>query len=315
MTMTADDPKDTEAPTDLTSEAPDAGWVMLQKARIAAGLEIETLAAVLKVSVRKLQALEAGELNNPSELTFTRALAASVCRQLRIDSNEILAAWPGPSSQTTVVPSALPADGAPSAATALPPEADAAGGRKWLGVVVVLAISVGAWLAYQQMQHASERRQIKTQQQVIEVPTTQPAPAPAPDEPNIQTAPPAGAPEPVLAPAPERPPEPTAAAVESPPAGTVAILTKTAPLTPAEIGQHVLVFQAQQESWVEVTNASGGRVFTRLMSPGDYVTIDEKGVPLSVLVGNAVGVRAYSRGKAVDLVDKSRLNVARFEIN
>ncbi|MEK9689543.1 MAG: helix-turn-helix transcriptional regulator, partial [Burkholderiaceae bacterium] len=113
------------------------GWIMLQQARLAAGVEIEPLAAVLKVSVRKLQALEAGELNNPSEMTFTRALAASVCRQLRIEPGPVLNAWPGQSTDATAVPKTLSNDGTPNAATALPGSAQPTGSRSWLGVLVV----------------------------------------------------------------------------------------------------------------------------------------------------------------------------------
>ena len=115
------------------------GWIMLQQARLAAGVEIEPLAAVLKVSVRKLQALEAGKLNNPSEMTFTRALAASVCRRLRIEPGPVLNAWPGQSTDATAVPKTLSNDGTPNAATALPGSAQPSGGRSWLRGVGGLA--------------------------------------------------------------------------------------------------------------------------------------------------------------------------------
>ncbi|MFZ8954260.1 MAG: DUF4115 domain-containing protein, partial [Burkholderiaceae bacterium] len=90
---------------------------------------------------------------------------------------------------------------------------------------------------------------------------------------------------------------------------------QSAPLTPAAIGNHILVLHALEASWIEVTDVSGARVFTRLMSAGDHVAIDEGGRPLSVLIGNAAGVRVYSRSKALDLTDKARLNVARFDVN
>ena len=90
---------------------------------------------------------------------------------------------------------------------------------------------------------------------------------------------------------------------------------QSAPLTPAAIGNYILVLHALEASWIEVTDVSGARVFTRLMSAGDHVAIDEGGRPLSVLIGNAAGVRVYSRSKALDLTDKARLNVARFDVN
>jgi len=287
------------------------GWIMLQQARLAAGVEIEPLAAVLKVSVRKLQALEAGELNNPSEMTFTRALAASVCRQLRIEPGPVLDAWPGQSTDATAVPKTLSNDGTPNAATALPASAQPTGGRGWLGVLVVLLIGVGVWMAYKQMQHASERRQARATAQpaVIEPERTETT---APAAPVTEIAPAAGG---TAEAAPVTPPAVTAAPPEESAKPGPIVNNQSTPLTPAAIGNHILVLHALETSWVEVTDVSGARVFTRLMAAGDHVAIDEGGRPLSVLIGNAAGVRVYSRSKALDLTDKARLNVARFDVN
>jgi cytoskeleton protein RodZ len=293
------------------------GWIMLQQARLAAGVEIEPLAAVLKVSVRKLQALEAGELNNPREMTFTRALAASVCRQLRIEPGPVLDAWPGQSADATAVPKTLSNDGTPNAATALPASAQPTGGRGWLGVLVVLLIGVGVWMAYQQMQHASERRQARATAQpaVIAPERTEPAAAAVAEAPAAsvtEIAPPTGG---TVETAPVTPPAVNATQPEAPAKPGPIVNNQSAPLTPAAIGNHILVLHALEASWIEVTDVSGARVFTRLMSAGDHVAIDEGGRPLSVLIGNAAGVRVYSRSKALDLTDKARLNVARFDVN
>ena len=293
------------------------GWIMLQQARLAAGVEIEPLAAVLKVSVRKLQALEAGQLNNPSEMTFTRALAASVCRQLRIEPGPVLNAWPGQSTDATAVPKTLSNDGTPNAATALPGSAQPTGSRSWLGVLVVLLIGVGVWMAYQQMQHASERRQARaTAQPTVTEPeraeTAAPAVVEVPAAPVTEIAPAAGG---SVEAAPVTPPAVNATQPEEPAKPGPIVNNQSAPLTPAAIGNHILVLHALEASWIEVTDVSGARVFTRLMSAGDHVAIDEGGRPLSVLIGNAAGVRVYSRSKALDLTDKARLNVARFDVN
>ena len=293
------------------------GWIMLQQARLAAGVEIEPLAAVLKVSVRKLQALEAGELNNPSEMTFTRALAASVCRQLRIEPGPVLNAWPGQSTDATAVPKTLSNDGTPNAATALPGSAQPSGGRSGLGVLVVMLIGVGVWMAYQQMQHASERRQARaTAQPTVAEPeraeTAAPVVVAVPAAPVTEIAPAAGG---AVEAAPVTPPAVNATQPEEPAKPGPIVNNQSAPLTPAAIGNHILVLHALEASWIEVTDVSGARVFTRLMSAGDHVAIDEGGRPLSVLIGNAAGVRVYSRSKALDLTDKARLNVARFDVN
>jgi cytoskeleton protein RodZ len=68
--------------------------VLLKAAREARGLHIGALAVMLKVPVHKLEALEADRLEVLADVVFTRALAASVCRALKIDANPILAALP-----------------------------------------------------------------------------------------------------------------------------------------------------------------------------------------------------------------------------
>ena len=68
--------------------------VLLRQAREAAGLHIAALAAALKVPVKKLEALEGGRSDELLDATFARALAASVCRQLKIDPTEVLALLP-----------------------------------------------------------------------------------------------------------------------------------------------------------------------------------------------------------------------------
>ncbi len=68
---------------------------MLREAREAHGLHIEMVAAALKVSPLKLVALEADDIESLPDPVFARALAASVCRALRIDPAPVLAKLPG----------------------------------------------------------------------------------------------------------------------------------------------------------------------------------------------------------------------------
>ena len=53
-------------------------------------LQVETLAVALKVPVRKLEALEADQFDKLPDAVFVRALAASICRNLRVDPAPIL---------------------------------------------------------------------------------------------------------------------------------------------------------------------------------------------------------------------------------
>lgn len=67
---------------------------LLKQAREAAGLHIAALAVLLKVPVKKLEALEANRLDLLPDAVFIRALASSVCRTLKIDVAPVLARLP-----------------------------------------------------------------------------------------------------------------------------------------------------------------------------------------------------------------------------
>ena len=365
--------KANDQPSEMNTEpAPvdKPGWILLQEARLAQGMDIEPLAAILKIPARKIEALEAGALSGVGDLTFSRALAGSICRQLRIDAKPILAAWPTRDTLAREVPLNLPNDGAASAATALPPEAaTGSGGRVVWAVLVLILVGIGAWLAVTELQRGSERREkavgaaerlapetgpgianqlvispvegsssesvaddVKAAKPLLAAPVkvapvkVAPVTAAATVTSPPATSPPAtsasaaslDAPANVATP-PLTPPPPVSTEVvpvaPTPTVGTVPVQKRNQPLSSADIGQHALVLSAVTESWVEVIGRSGTRVFTRLMSPGDYVVLGDEDLPYNVLVGNAVGVRVFSRGEPVDVQATARLNVSRFDVN
>ena len=73
---------------------------MLRAARMAHGIHIAALAASIKVTVKKLEALEGDRIDELPDSTFARALAQAVCRFLKIDPAPILAKLPGPRPAT-----------------------------------------------------------------------------------------------------------------------------------------------------------------------------------------------------------------------
>ena len=67
---------------------------ILRTARERQGLHIAALAAAIKVSPRKLDALEHDRWDELPDATFIRALAQTVCRTLKIDAAPVLARLP-----------------------------------------------------------------------------------------------------------------------------------------------------------------------------------------------------------------------------
>jgi cytoskeleton protein RodZ len=64
--------------------------VLIRKAREQRGLHIAALAASMKVTPRKLEALEGDRWDELPDATFVRALAQSVCRTLKVDPKPVL---------------------------------------------------------------------------------------------------------------------------------------------------------------------------------------------------------------------------------
>jgi cytoskeleton protein RodZ len=78
----------------LLNASPTTAGQWLRAARQKAGVQLAVLSVTLKVPVKELEALEADQLDPAKGPVFARALASSVCRQLRIDATPVLALLP-----------------------------------------------------------------------------------------------------------------------------------------------------------------------------------------------------------------------------
>src|SRR6185369_657668 len=75
---------------------------LLRQAREAAGLHVATLAANLKVPVRKVEALEEDRYDLLGDAVFVRGLASSICRTLKVDPQPVLQRLPQTASPRLV---------------------------------------------------------------------------------------------------------------------------------------------------------------------------------------------------------------------
>ena len=80
---------------------------------------------------------------------------------------------------------------------------------------------------------------------------------------------------------------------------------------PPAAGVGILTLTFDEDSWVTVDDATGERLFGDLGQVGESFTVAGP-VPMSVLVGNAAGVRVEFDGEAFDLEPYVSQNVARF---
>lgn len=279
---------------------------MLRQAREAHGLHLDMVAAALKVTPQKLAALESDDIEALPDPVFARALAASVCRALRIDPAPVLAKLPG------AQPAGL-AQADRTMSKALPSQVrtgSASGGlpsRALLTVVVLLLVGAAVlfWLPQSILDRVGEAiSQITSRVEKSEAS----APAPASQAPGTPGQ--AGSVVEAVQPAVPLAAAPSAAApaVPAPAAAAPAVQA------PASAGADLIVFVAREDSWITVNDSTGKSLLRRTVQAGETVGLSGA-LPLSVVVGRASGVDVQVRGKAFDLKPVTRGGgVARFEV-
>lgn len=291
---------------------------LLRLAREAAGLHIAALAVSLKVPVKKLEALEADRIDLLPDAVFARALAASVCRTLKIDPAPILASFP----QT-----ALPRLQSQANAINTPFSSPGEASRRtvWSQIskpvaIAALALVIGALV-------------------LVLLPSAERALLPG-DPARTGVLPPPAAPGAAAA----NDTSPQAALISSPsladaslsnlpgsskgsvPADTAATATggsmpgtvapeaaTVAQDSGAAVNDDTMMLKSTGTSWVEVLNAKRAVQLRKTMVPGEAIGISGD-LPLYVTVGRADTVQVQVRGKPLDLVPMTKDNVARFEV-
>ena len=324
----------TTSPDSEPAETHGAG-VLLKQAREASGLHIAALAVLLKVPVKKLEALESDRLDLLHDAVFVRALASSVCRTLKIDPAAVLARLPQTNApkltyQGTGInePFRSPGDGpSPSVWTQVSRPAVLAGMVLLLAALVLIflpAIKKGI------AEISPELTESKTKS--IEIEKTMPVSGMA----EVILAPPVSSDVGVsrseslatitatttaaLAGAPLAAKSSVTVTISSPVAASASKVVSAGAASPTfvvtanpPLATDVVVFTAKTESWVEATDAKGLVVLRRVLTTGEVV--GASGVlPLKVVVGRANATQVEIRGKAFDLNVIAKDNIARFEV-
>jgi cytoskeleton protein RodZ len=300
---------ESELPVDVLVPAPTPTTGRLRQAREAAGLHIAVLATLLKVPVKKLEALEQGRYHELPDLTFARALASSACRHLKIDPAPVLAELPGMqlAALTQMAIDDKPAyrvvDRGGLSTWSLPawlakPPVWMAGGLLVLAAVVYWWPQVPAPLA---------------EQPVAVLAPSAPLAAPVSPAPDTPAAPLAETPLVVSAQpvAPTDAPVPAATAVADAAVANAGVSAEAAADPVA--GGDLLRIVGQGDSWLEVVDARGTVLLRRMLRAGEEHRFNTQ-PPYRVLLGNAGAAQVMVRGKEFDTAPHIRNSVARFEV-
>ncbi|GHC81159.1 hypothetical protein GCM10007320_23360 [Pseudorhodoferax aquiterrae] len=278
-------------PSDQAASGAQRAGAMLRQAREDAGLHVEALAVALKVTAKKLEALEAGRIDLLPDPTFARGLAASICRGLKLDPKPVLDLMPGIAGERReVAPPAINArfePGAPaSGSSALRSSPSPA---MWIVALLLLgALAIYLWPGLGGRSSEADNGSAATPMGAPSAVTESVTPAePAPVAATTVTEP--------------------APAVSAPAAPASAVVA--APAAPAAL----LQFVAKAETWVQVTDATGATPLRRSLVAGETVTATGT-PPLNVVVGRIDAVDVQVRGEPRDLRAIAKNNVARFEV-
>lgn len=283
----------------------DSAGALIRRAREHAGLHVGVLAASLKVPVQRIEALEADRHDLLPGPVFTRALASSVCRLLKLDSAAVLALLPKASQHDLVVLGDLNQTfrsvghgSAGRARVRLSRPAAIAGAALLLAAVLVYALP--GLDVFRQARPAILALPAPKAPGVV---TETVAPVHRSATSTMAVAPAGASATGPLLPA----PPPTASPPSAPPA-------QAAAPSPVAVDSGPLSFSVQKPTWVEVIDAAGVVVLRRTLNPGEELSATGK-MPLRVTVGDVDGLQAKVRGQAKDLRPLAQNNVARFEVN
>jgi cytoskeleton protein RodZ len=316
---------------------------MMRNAREAAGLHVAALAVSMKIPVKKLEALEADRLDLLHDAVFVRALAASVCRALKIDSAPILSKLPlnaAPQLNQDERGINAPFNSPRDASGLAIPELLTKPSSLFVMALVIAGIAVFFFpdikmsdvpgeFASQTTRPADSRLSPQTVQPPVQVFDTSPepvaAPAPLASAGGEASALPsiAGAVLSAETPAVKVPvaPVPVVTAI-GPLAGVsrpqalasqpvaAASRPSSAPSLPST---GTVVFKAKGVTWVKVVDAKGMVQLSKTLAEGEVVGASGA-MPLSVVIGRVDATEVQVRGQAFSLNAVSKDNVARFEV-
>jgi cytoskeleton protein RodZ len=296
--------------------------------REAMGWTVEQVADQLKLAVRQVVALEAGDYASLPSPAVTRGFVRAYAKILKLDAAPLVAMiemdTPVASDNSATVvrreqkPASFSQSRFPSHGrrSSLP--------LGWIaGAVVVIGGAAAAWhfgLIPSGQRSESAPAGPAASMTVLPPPVTggaASAPAPAASSPEtlqsasvplISVPSPSATPEPAPAgAAPVTAPPAAAAGPAAGPAAAAPVAAAPAAAAPAAAaaGANPLVFTVREDSWISVSPAKGGKpIVSHLVKAGGTETVDVS-EPVKVVVGNAPGVSATLRGAPVQLPGKT----------
>lgn len=272
----------------------------LKETRIRRGLTVAEVADALHLELPLVEAMEAEDCERLPGSSFVKGYLRNYAKLLEADAEPVLAAYSQvcgndePAlTQVTRIKEVSSRDGTARYIT-------------WSLVLVVL-ISLGLWWWSEVLKPADEQAvapQTDALAPGLEAPpVTELPPVPEPPAPPVEIEPPSTA-APVEAPVEEPPAAPEA---QAPAESVEPQVEETAPTLDR------LTLSFSEESWVEIEDGRGQRLFMDLARAGQ-TRIVEGQPPFEILLGNAAAVSLKYNGEVYQHAGQNRQGVARFTL-
>jgi cytoskeleton protein RodZ len=313
----------------------------LKEAREKQGLSIENIAGRLRLSMRQINAIETDNLAQLPQASTVRGFIRNYAKELKIDPVPIIEAF-----------NKISPDKAPQALTLEPTTNMAISSSEptkfpnlmWLGFALIAGL--GIWWGMQYFSHKAPTTTIISE---ATAPATLPANEPTPAVPSapidlntpipVESVPvtPTGTPPLTL----DKPIENTSTVTTDPTVASalpvvpnntrldkklnneattltplptdIPTETPTEPLKPISTGSVSLNISTTEETWVNIVNANGKEMYSKLLSAGtsEEIAISK---PLSITIGNATGATLTVDGAPMTLNTRAGSKVARVRL-
>ena len=304
----------------------------LRASREKQGLTTQEIASRLRLSSKQIEALEADNFAALPETTIVKGFIRNYAKVLKISAEPLLDAYnvivPGKELQSITL---KPAANMKVTEYAKPNT------KRYVLIGLAIFFGLGAWLFYQNyvqkpnpvMPTAELIEPSAKSSQIEALPEAAlPAAERATNETVTQLTLPRSEPGSVtdiatagVATAVSPPPP---VANQTVPVTTPASNSPLAPQPPAtqtvpdqvdyNAGMSNLEFNASQETWISVTDATGKEIYNKILFAGNREVLQAK-PPLNVVVGNALGATLSVNGKPLDLAPHTRVNVAHVKLD
>lgn len=261
---------------------------VLRRGREQRGLSREELARSLRLEPRIVASLESNALDDLPAPAFVRGYVRAICKELGVDSTPLLAyldvRYAGAAPILADFESRAP----------LQVTSDSKIVRYTTVVVaLVMVVLVALWL-----------RSHEPAAPIIERKVVADEPVPLADTPPLsyEFAQVLHSDEPTF-----RAPDPVIVADASVPA------TPDSSPGPAAVGTADIVIAAREDSWIQVQDVNGERLYYNIVRAGNQIEIQGRR-PYSLVIGNARSVSLLFEGQAVDLEGIAEEGVARLRL-